>query len=150
MGDEVLMKKLILLLSIFYINIYANMEQKQIVNKNFLIKEYQEMFQKIAQKRIGIDEDSIMSVKPPFVTVLKKKKKKDILKNDKKVFSKPTLVLEAIFNNKVMISGKWYKLYQKIGENRIVAIRNDYVIIKSPTKKLKLSLRTKNENIKIK
>jgi len=119
-------------------------------DKSYLIKEYQEMFQKISQKRLGLDERAIAQVQPPFVKVVKKKKQGN--KNSKgiKKSAKKILVLDAILGNKVMINGKWYKLYQKVGDLKIVAIRGDDVFLRGNGRKEKLTIRTKNANITIK
>ena len=105
-----------------------------------LIKEYKEMFEKISQQRVGLDESEIERVKSPFVKTGKVKEEK---KADK-------LQLEAIFGQKVLINGKWYKLYSKVGKAKIVAIRNDTVILKDDETIKKLKLRTKNDFISIK
>jgi hypothetical protein len=115
-------------------------------DKSYLIKEYQDMFQKISQKRVGLDEGEIIKVKPPFVKVVKK----NGTKSAEKIKKEKPLVLEAILGKQVLINGHWYKLYSHIGDYKIVSIINDSVYLKGNGTKLKLTIRKKNANIIIK
>jgi hypothetical protein len=59
----------------------------------------------------------------------------NIIKNKivkKRVYN--NLKLEAIFNNSVKISGKWYKLHDKISQFTISLIKKDKVYLKSHNK----------------
>jgi hypothetical protein len=49
-----------------------------------------------------------------------------------------------------MINGSWYKLYQNIGDLKIVSIVGDSVYLKGNGMKQKLTIRKKNANITIK
>ncbi len=109
-----------------------------------LVKEYEEMFKKISEKRIGLDEKEIERVKSPFVLVAKNTNELNI---SKKINN---YILEAILNNKVLINGKWYKLYSKIGDAKIISIKHDSVLIKGDNYTQKLMIRKKNEYISIK
>jgi hypothetical protein len=122
----------------------ANIVPKgSVEDKTYLIKKYQDMFQKISQKRVGLDESEISLVKTPFIKLMKKGEVKGAKK--KRVF-----LLEAIFGNKVMINGSWYSLYQSIDNYKIVSISGDSVFLKGKEIKIKLTLRKRNANITIK
>jgi hypothetical protein len=140
------MKKIVL--SLFLATyMLANVDtDKSMEDKTYLIKEYQEMFMKISQKRVGLDESEIVKVKPPFIKIVKKNGTKSAVKNKKE----QVLVLEAILGNRVMINGTWYKLYQNIGDYKIVSIIGDSVYLKGNGTKQKLTIRKKNANITIK
>jgi len=135
------MKKIFLMITVA-LSLYATVDDKE-----RLIKEYQEMFQKISQKRVGLSDDQIVKVTPPFVKVLKKTGTKSAVQNKQKA---APLVLEAILGNRVLINGKWYKLYQKVGSLQIVSISGDNVYLKGQGTKQKLTIRKKNANITIK
>jgi len=140
------MKKFILIY-FTVLSLFANTDAKDTPkDKSYLIKEYQEMFQKISQKRIGLSDSEIVKVKPPFIKVVKKKG----IKSANKVQKIEPLVLEAILGNRVMINGKWYKLYQSVGSLKIISILEDSVYLKGLGTKQKLTIRTKNANITIK
>ncbi len=147
------MKKLILISTLLNLSLFANVDQnssENISNKANLIKEYQEMFEKISQKRVGLDEKEIAKVVEPFLII--KKKKTDKNKSGTKIATKKTnsLILEAIFNKRAMISGKWYSLYQSIGDKKIVSIAGNHVWLKTVSGREKLTIRKKNANISIK
>jgi hypothetical protein len=125
----------------------ANVDgNSSIEDKAYLIKEYQDMFQKISQKRVGLDDSEITKVKPPFIKIVKKAGTKSAEKSK----GVQTLILEAILGNRVMINGSWYKLYQNIGDLKIVSIVRDSVFLKGNGTKQKLTIRNKNANITIK
>ncbi len=149
MGDEILMKKQItvfLCAGVLWAN--TDMPEQTLDKKAELIREYQEMFQKISQKRVGLDDIEIAKVKPPFLKIVKKKKgQKGVTKGKKAAVN---LVLEAIFGKKVMINGSWYSLYQKVAGMKIVSIKGDSVWLQGETTKQKLTIRKKNANIIIK
>ncbi len=136
MGDGILIKIFLFILSLMTF-LFAYSEN--------LIKEYKEMFEKISQKRVGLDEKEIEKVKSPFViTTLKGQK------NKLKIIQKVNYTLEAIVNDKVLINGKWYQLYSKIGDGRIISINNGIVLIKGNNYLKRLTIRKKNDYIFIK
>ena len=149
MGDEVLMKKTVMGLVVAGV-LFANTDtpNQSLDEKANLIKEYQEMFQRISQKRVGLDDIEIAKVKPPFLKIVKKKKGTDSATKSTK--ATVNLVLEAILGKKVMINGSWYSLYQKVSGMKIVSIKGDTVWLQGATSKQKLTIRKKNANITIK
>ena len=147
------MKKVILISIIFSFSLSANEEQSKIINilnRESLIKEYQEMFKQISKKRVGLDESEIVKVEEPFLTLENKKSNKN--KSGTKIAIKKdnSLTLEAIFNKKAKINGKWYSLYQSVGDKKIISVSDNYVWLKTAAGKEKLTIRKKNENISIK
>jgi len=163
MGDEILVMRKLLLISIFSIYGFSNIVNKQVDanltdgaqeikqdNGNSLIGEYQEMFEKIGEQRVGLAKSDIEKVKPPFLKIVKKKKVEEGAVSEKKVKTLPPLILEAILGKSARINGAWYKLHQKIRDAKIVSITDSTVLIKSITYKKKLTLRNSNANISIK
>ncbi len=142
------MKKLAFL-TLFSILLQAELIDPQLKAE---LKRFDDIFEEIGKKRIGERESIINMIKDPFVY---KKEIKKIAKDAKaskkgiKPKKKKVLKLLAIFNNKVKIGDKWYRLYQKIGEYRVSKIANGYVILRNRYKKIKLYLRKKDANIKI-
>ena len=140
MGDEIPMKKY-LVLPIMVTALFAN-------NSDSLIAEYKNMFDKIGEKRLGVDESKIDALKAPFVTV---KKKEVAVKNGKKVEKiDQGFVLQAILNKSAKISGKWYKLHGEVHGMKIISVRRNYVWLKNDEFRKKLTLGVKNEKISIK
>jgi hypothetical protein len=147
MGDEVLMKKLMIIPALA-INIFAN--TGEIVDKKSdLISEYKDMFKRISQKRIGVEESKIDNLASPFI------KEKKIVKVEKKddatakKFVDPFL-LQAIFGNRVKISGEWHKLGESVNGMKIISIKQNHVWLKNSEFRKKLTMGNKNEKISIK
>ena len=136
------MKKL-LIISVITTAIFANANNKG----EHLIAEYKNMFEKIGEKRLGVDERKIDALKAPFVVVKKKVagEKGLIVKKDE-----PTFVLQAILNKSAKISGKWYKLNGEIHGMKVISVRDNYVWLKNDEFRKKLTLGVKNEKISIK
>ena len=65
------------------------------------------------------------------------KEKKVIRKIEKKPIK---LTLGAIYNNKVYINGKFYKVGDRVGEYRVFKIAKDFVILNGKGKSLRLYL----------
>ena len=146
MGDGLLMKRVVISSIMIGGVLFAN--NPTTIDKEQLVKEYQEMFKKISQKRVGLDESKIVQVHSPFVKIVKNKKGTKSANTTKKVQN--VLTLDAILGKSAMINGKWYKLYQKVGDMKIVAIRANEILLRNSSETKKLKIRTKNENIKIK
>ncbi len=136
MGDGILIKIFLFILSLMTF-LFSYSED--------LVKEYKEMFEKISQKRVGLDEKEIEKVKSPFVITTPKGQKSNL-----KIIQKVNYTLEAIVNDKVLINGKWYQLYSNIGDGKIISIKNGIVLIKGNNYLKRLTIRKKNEYIFIK
>ncbi len=148
------MKKLLLSMATLFA---ANSMQAQIQTetKNVrlaLVKDYEMMFKRIGQKRVGVNDKEIDSLKPPFVRLKKEiKQEKIIIKKDgTKVAVRASDVLQAIVNDHVKVSGKWYKLHDNIHGYTLVKISANAIDLKNENGKKRLSLRNKNEKIIIK
>jgi len=153
MGDEVLMKK-VWLLSLASVWTFLNAAETGDKNmKVALIKDYQMMFRKIGEQRIGAAIQKIEAVKAPFVRLNPEEKKKVIVKKDGTKIAvkvKAEFDLQAVMNSRAKISGKWYKVGQKVGEYTLASIRSDSVFLQNNEFKKRLTLRKENENITIK
>jgi len=145
------MKKFIVVATVMGISslLYAKGSNEHVA----LIKDYKMMFDRIGEKRIGAPEREIESVKPPFIRLTKEEVKQVVVKKDgTKVAVKKGYELQAIMNDRVKISGKWYKLGDKIDDFILATIKNNAVFLQSQTDEFKkrLTLREKNEKISIK
>ncbi len=117
-------------------------------HREALVSEFKNMFERIGEKRIGVDEEKINSLHAPFVTVAKKSNPKPTQGTTKK--SEPSFVLQAILDKSAKISGKWYQLHGKVNGMKIISIRDNYVWLKNDEFRKKLTLGSKNEKISIK
>ncbi len=100
------------------------------------------LVEKVKIRREGLTPQEIQQLKDPFIDENRLKKIAIKEKIKKKTKKKIYLRLQSIFNNKVKINTKWYKLGSKIGAYRIVKI--DYhhksVLLQNGKKSLKLFL----------
>ncbi len=142
------MKKLVII-PILALNLLAKTGENR-DDKEALIAEYKDMFSRISQKRVGVDESLIDRLDSPFLKV----EKKEVVKiedssSDKKGFVEP-FALQAIFGNRAKISGKWYKLNDNVNGMKVVSINGTHVWLKNSEFRKKLTIGSKNEKISIK
>ena len=143
MGDEIPMKKL--LVAPFMVGtLFASSSS----HHETLVAEFKNMFEKIGEKRIGVDEAKIDALKAPFVKVEKKKVAKVGEAVEKHIDE--GFVLQAILNQSAKISGKWYQKNGEVHGMKIISVRDNYVWLKNDEFRKKLTLGSKNEKISIK
>ena len=139
MGDEIL--KHIVKISLFIL-LFCSLAMANEAYKNS-IKEYDKFFQEIGEKRVGVDEKIIDSVKNPFII-----KKIEVVVKDsngtRKIVKKDIYKLSAIFNNKAKINGKWYNIGDEIGNFKLKTIKTKSVVIADEHYKKELFIRKSN------
>lgn len=101
-------------------------------------KNYDSIFEKIGEIRIGVDEKDIKKIKNPFI-VIKKNVDKNGTKKRRKIYR-----LNAIFNSKAMINGKWYKKYSKVGIYKLIKVKTNSVLLRSANTSKELFIRKNN------
>jgi len=107
-------------------------------------KTYDKIFEKISETRIGADTKKIDKLKNPFLVIYKKKKSSNAKKKRKIYY-----VLDGIFENRAKINGKWRKKYTRIGEYKLVRIKQRSVLLRNSNGTKELFIR-KNNGSKIK
>ncbi len=140
MGDEILMKKLIIL-ALLAIYIEAN------DSRLAMVSEYKNMFSKIGEKRVGVDHRVVDSVKTPFIVV---KKDAPIIVNGEIIQPASEYILQAMVNKRAKINGNWYGINDDIGDLKVVSIKNGVVWLKNSEFKKRLIMRKENAKISIK
>ena len=111
------------------------------------VKEYDKIFEKIAEKRSGADTVMIDKLENPFVIILDTDNNESEINATSKL---PTYVLEATFDQKAKINGNWYKKNDPVGPYILIKVTRDSVILQNEIEKKELEIRTKDEsNIKI-
>jgi hypothetical protein len=135
MGDEILMKKLMILpLLALYLHSNEGMSS--------LVSEYEKMFTKIGQKRVGIDNREINRLNSPFITVEKIE--------DTNTTKTERFVLQALINKRAKINGRWYGVGEISDSVEIISIRNNEVVLKENNTKTRLKMRGKDAKFSIK
>ncbi len=109
------------------------------------VKEYDRIFEKIAEKRIGIEVLKIEKLDNPFIVT---GSGNDSDSNESN--AQPIYLLEATFDQKAKINGAWYTIKDQINTWKLVKINRNSVILQNETEKKEIFIRTKDEsNIKI-
>ena len=121
----------------------------------------------IKPPRNGVRSSTISRLKDPFIFL----RKKGTSKSSKTVKSsgitpnssvrsssstttirakKRTLSLDAIMNHSALISGKWYRINDKVGAYTLSAVNQTSVVLTNKAKSLILSTNSRNLNLKFK
>lgn len=109
------------------------------------VKEYDRIFEKIAEKRVGIEIEKIEKIDNPFIVT---GSSNDSESNESN--AQPIYLLEATFDQKAKINGSWYTIKDQINIWKLVKINRNSVILQNETEKKEIFIRTKDEsNIKI-
>ena len=138
MGDEILKNHIILVL---FLSLITNLNA--ITNDNFKnkIKEFDKFFQQIGEKRVGASNNKIDTIKNPFVMIYKKNIAVD---GNTTTVHKINYILNATFDKKAKINGKWYKQNSNIGDFKLIQVNRKSVIIKNEHSKKELFIRNSN------
>ena len=103
-------------------------------------KGYDQIFQKIAEKRVGISHSSIDALSNPFESMIKADE------NGTKEDNQPSFVLRAIVSTKAKINDTWYSINDQVGAYTLVSIFDNNVVLKNDTEKKSLHIRNKNDS----
>jgi len=144
MGDEVLktLHQILFILSLFLSMINA----KENLSLGSEVKEYDKIFERIAEKRSGADMIMIDKLDNPFIIQNIDQNKAD----NNETTESFVYILEATFDQKAKINGSWYKKNEMVGSFKLVKITRNSVILQNEIEKKELVIRTKDEsNIKI-
>lgn len=119
-------------------------EQKSLEQET---KAYDQLFEKINEKRFGLDEKVINKTQNPFIFTYEAKKAEDANATKK---AAPVYELHAIFGDKVKINGNWYKKRDKIGAYYLVQIKENSAVLANTYKRFELKISRKgNKNVVI-
>lgn len=142
MGDEIL-KTLKLFLLI--LTSLLSLEAKENLSLGNEVKAYDQIFEKIAEKRVGVSSAIIEKTTNPFV-ILQGEGTNDA----NAVPNQPTYTLEATFDEKAKINGKWYKKREMVDTFTLTTIKHNSIILENEIEKKELYIRTKDDsNFKI-
>lgn len=103
--------------------------------------------------RIGINNSQMLNIKDPFISYKKTQNQQpnsEVKQTSIKKSNNASIKLSAIINNSALINGVWYKLNQSIEGFIISTITKTTVILIKGDKKLVLTTKDQNKNIKFK
>ncbi len=129
----------VILSSLLYAEVSTSLESS--------VKEYDVLFDKIAEKRIGVDSESINRMPNPFISA---QATTAIDGDSNETRAELVYVLEATLDDKAKINGEWYKKNELVGSYKLVNVDHNTVTLKNENEKKELAIRTKDDrNIKI-
>lgn len=141
------MKTLLSILYCYFFVFALTVNAKEHLSLGNEVKEYDKIFEKIAERRMGIDFLKLEKLENPFV-VIGKFSTEDSLDGNSTV--EPVYILEATLDQKAKINGKWYTRKDKVGFLDLVRVNHNSVILQNESEKKEIFIRTKDEtNIKI-
>lgn len=136
---------MILLISLALFGI-QNAIAKEGISLEQEVKEYDQIFSKIANKRVGVDVKNINEISNPFVVQSSEQNSSDL----KIPVQEPEYSLEAIVDRKVKINGKWYWINETIESFKITKITQKSVILANEIEQKELFIKTQDRsNIEI-
>lgn len=138
MGDEISMKNRVLffILMLYSVSL-ANNSQAE-------MEHYDQLFSAINEQRKGLSESELKSLSDPFLKI-------KTTNHDNNGSLDETFDLQAIFNNKAKINGKWYQAKDNVGEYELASIKSKSVTLINKDEKIDLNLtKGANKNVVIK
>ena len=133
MGNEISMKTYgIILLLLANLASFASDAQSE-------IEGYEDKFAAINKERRGLDASDLNKLSDPFL------KTKSVTYDSEGNSTASLFELQALFNNKAKINGKWYYVKDKIGEYELSVIKGTSVVLANKEQKIDLNLK-KGEN----
>ena len=138
MGDEISMKNRVLFFILMLCSVsLANNSQAE-------MEHYDQLFSAINEQRNGLSESELKSLSDPFLKIKN-------TNHDNNGSLDETFDLQAIFNNKAKINGKWYQAKDNVGEYELANIKSEGVTLINKDEKIDLNLtKGANKNVVIK
>lgn len=138
MGDEISMKNRVLFFILMLCSVsLANNSQAE-------MEYYDQLFSAINEQRKGLSESELKSLSDPFLRI-------KTTNHDNNGSLDETFDLQAIFNNKAKINGKWYQAKDNVGEYELASIKSKSVTLINKDEKIDLNLtKGANKNVVIK
>jgi hypothetical protein len=144
LGDEILktLQKTVLWLCVCVILLNA----KEGLSLGSEVKEYDKIFERIAERRAGADVVMIDKLENPFIGASIDQNGSDLNGTVQTI----VYTLEATFDQKAKINGNWYKKNDTVGSFKLIKITHNGVTLQNEIEKKELVIRTKDEsNVKI-
>lgn len=144
MGDEIL--KILLKTVLWSCLCFTLLNAKESLSLGSEVKEYDKIFERIAERRVGADIIMIDKLENPFISVNTDQNSSD----GNETVQTTVFILEATFDQKAKINGNWYKKNDLVGSFKLIRITYNSVTLQNEIEKKELEIRTKDEsNVKI-
>lgn len=145
MGDEILKTLCNALLVVLALSQCTTAKEEFSLGSDDM-KAYDKIFEKIAEKRLGVDTSLIDKIENPFILNLNLSN----LEGEGNVSQEVVFTLEATFDQKAKINGLWYKKNDDVSGFKLTKVDYDRVVLQNEIDKKELFIRTKDDsNFKI-
>lgn len=143
MGDEILKSHNFLFTFIFYTStVWSAQTTLSLGNE---AKLYDQIFEKIAEKRVGADISRIDKTENPFIMLHNDDDNTNISGNSTEEYN-AALILEATLEQKAKINGIWYKKNDSIGSFKLIKIQHNCVVLSNEIEIKELYMRVKDDS----
>lgn len=143
MGDEILRLRHFILTILFYTNsIWAAQAALSLENET---KVYNQIFEKISEKRVGADISRIDPTKNPFIML----RGDDETINTDTNFTEDTnrnITLDATLEQKAKINGIWYNKNDSIGSYKLIKVEHNRVVLRNEIETKELYIKVKDDS----
>lgn len=142
MGDEIL--KNFILISLFVVGLSCSVNADSYDEQ---IKKYDEIFTAINQKRLGLEDKDIESTVSPFVS---NQVQSALSQDSNETYDdsqSDSLVLKAIFGDRVKIGRNWFKEGDIVGSYTLKKINKKSAVLANENETIDLNLTQGNENV---
>ncbi|MBV5279166.1 MAG: hypothetical protein J0647_09085 [Campylobacteraceae bacterium] len=120
-------------------------QAKETLSLGSEVQEYDKIFEKIAERRSGIDVSKLDNLNNPFIVTGGSTSGENGDENNATI-TQPIYILEATFDQRAKINGKWYTIKDKVEALILVKINRNSVVLQSENEKKEIFIRTKDEN----
>lgn len=145
MGDEILKTLCNTLFLVLALSQYATAKEASPLGGDDM-KAYDKIFEKIAEKRLGVDASLIDKIENPFIFG----QNLGNLEGEGNTSQEVVFTLEATFDQKAKINGSWYKKNDDVGGFKLTNVSHNRVVLQNEIDKKELFIRTKDDsNFKI-
>ncbi len=143
MGDEVLKSHHVLLTIVFYT--HALWSAQTTLSLGNEVKVYDQIFEKISEKRVGADISRIDRTENPFI-MLQSDDGNTNTDGNLTAENQGAFILEATLEQKAKINGIWYKKNDSIGRFKLIKIQHNRVVLNNEIETKELYIKVKDDS----
>ena len=143
MGDEILRLRHFVLTILFYTSsVWATQTVLSLENET---KVYDQIFEKISEKRVGADISRIDRTENPFIML---RSDDETINADTNLTNDPhrNVSLDATLEQKAKINGVWYKKNDSIGSYTLIKIEHNRVVLRNEIETKELYIKAKDDS----
>lgn len=143
MGDEILkLRHFVLAILLYTSSVWATQTVLSLENET---KVYDQIFEKISEKRLGADISRIDRTENPFI-MLRRDDETINTDTNRTNNSNRNVSLDATLEQKAKINGIWYKKNDSIGSYTLIKIEHNRVVLRNEIETKELYIKAKDDS----